>query len=329
MLESVTGGEVRGRYSIIGMKPDLIWDCRRRRQPASTAQARFDRRRLRARWSGHPLDTLRALIAESRIDLPDDLPAGGGGALRLPRLRHDPAGRASAEREPRPAGPARRRAAAPLGRGGARRREGRGDRGLARLGQSTAFGARRLCPGGRAGDGRGARPRTRHAGRRAAIWARRCPTPSRCRTSRTTATRPRSRRPRTTSAPATSSRSCRRSAGRRTFRCRPSRFTARLRRTNPSPFMFYFNFGGFQVIGASPEILVRVVRRRGHDPPHRRHPPPRRHARRGQGARGRPAGRQEGTGRAPDAARPRPQRRRPRRQDRHRPPDREVHRRAL
>jgi anthranilate synthase component 1 len=31
-----------------------------------------------------------------------------------------------------------------------------------------------------------------------------------------------------------------------------------LRRTNPSPFMFYFNFGGFQVVGASPEILVRV-----------------------------------------------------------------------
>ncbi|HHN73029.1 MAG TPA: anthranilate synthase component I, partial [Thermopetrobacter sp.] len=31
-----------------------------------------------------------------------------------------------------------------------------------------------------------------------------------------------------------------------------------LRRTNPSPFMFYFNFGDFQVIGASPEILVRV-----------------------------------------------------------------------
>ncbi|MGI9369051.1 MAG: anthranilate synthase component I family protein, partial [Ruegeria sp.] len=31
-----------------------------------------------------------------------------------------------------------------------------------------------------------------------------------------------------------------------------------LRQTNPSPFMFYFNFGGFQVVGASPEILVRV-----------------------------------------------------------------------
>ena len=34
-----------------------------------------------------------------------------------------------------------------------------------------------------------------------------------------------------------------------------------LRRTNPSPFMFFFNFGDFQVIGASPEILVRVFGR--------------------------------------------------------------------
>ena len=25
VLESVTGGEIRGRYSIVGMKPDLIW----------------------------------------------------------------------------------------------------------------------------------------------------------------------------------------------------------------------------------------------------------------------------------------------------------------
>ena len=28
MLESVTGGELRGRYSFVGMKPDLIWECR-------------------------------------------------------------------------------------------------------------------------------------------------------------------------------------------------------------------------------------------------------------------------------------------------------------
>jgi anthranilate synthase component I len=34
-----------------------------------------------------------------------------------------------------------------------------------------------------------------------------------------------------------------------------------LRRTNPSPFMFYMNFGGFHLVGSSPEILVRVRNR--------------------------------------------------------------------
>ncbi|MDB4154302.1 anthranilate synthase component I [Candidatus Pelagibacter sp.] len=32
----------------------------------------------------------------------------------------------------------------------------------------------------------------------------------------------------------------------------------KLRITNPSPFMFFFNFDDFQIIGASPEILVRL-----------------------------------------------------------------------
>ena len=31
-----------------------------------------------------------------------------------------------------------------------------------------------------------------------------------------------------------------------------------LRRTNPSPYMFYFDFGDFSIIGSSPEILVKV-----------------------------------------------------------------------
>ena len=30
-----------------------------------------------------------------------------------------------------------------------------------------------------------------------------------------------------------------------------------LRSLNPSPYMYYYNFGDFQVVGASPEILVR------------------------------------------------------------------------
>ncbi len=31
-----------------------------------------------------------------------------------------------------------------------------------------------------------------------------------------------------------------------------------LRRVNPSPYLFYLNFGGFAVVGSSPEILVRL-----------------------------------------------------------------------
>src|SRR5262249_34200294 len=31
-----------------------------------------------------------------------------------------------------------------------------------------------------------------------------------------------------------------------------------LRALNPSPYMFYYDMGGFQVVGASPEILVRL-----------------------------------------------------------------------
>jgi len=33
-----------------------------------------------------------------------------------------------------------------------------------------------------------------------------------------------------------------------------------LRKTNPSPYMFYFNFKDFQIVGASPEILVKVAK---------------------------------------------------------------------
>ncbi len=71
MLESVTGGEVRGRYSIIGMKPDLIWECHGKTARINR-QARFDRNNFTAE-TADPLASLRALIDESRIDLPEDV----------------------------------------------------------------------------------------------------------------------------------------------------------------------------------------------------------------------------------------------------------------
>lgn len=102
MLESVTGGETRGRYSIIGMKPDLIWRCRGETSELNRS-ARFDPDAFTPQ-GGNPLDNLRALLAESRIDLPDDLPQASAGLFgylgydmirlveHLPDVNPDPLG---------------------------------------------------------------------------------------------------------------------------------------------------------------------------------------------------------------------------------------------
>ncbi|MGP9790231.1 anthranilate synthase component I [Roseinatronobacter sp. NSM] len=102
ILESVTGGEVRGRYSIIGLKPDLIWECHGTRSRINR-DARFDPDSWQD-MQGHPLDTLRAVLAESRIDMPDDLPAASAGLFGylgydmirlvedLPNINPDPIG---------------------------------------------------------------------------------------------------------------------------------------------------------------------------------------------------------------------------------------------
>ena len=42
------------------------------------------------------------------------------------------------------------------------------------------------------------------------------------------------------------------------FRATPIALYRALRGLNPSPYMYYFNFDGFHVVGASPEILVRL-----------------------------------------------------------------------
>ncbi len=42
------------------------------------------------------------------------------------------------------------------------------------------------------------------------------------------------------------------------FRATPLALYRALRTINPSPYMYYFDFGGFHVVGASPEILARL-----------------------------------------------------------------------
>ncbi|MGZ8389489.1 MAG: anthranilate synthase component I [Rhodoplanes sp.] len=79
LLESVEGGAVRARYSIIGLDPDLIFR-------ASGATAEINRTALSAPdafipCAEPPLAALRAVIAESRIDLPHHLPPMAAGVF--------------------------------------------------------------------------------------------------------------------------------------------------------------------------------------------------------------------------------------------------------
>jgi anthranilate synthase component I len=80
LLESVEGGAVRGRYSIIGLSPDIIWK--------SKGKTAFINRRALSDPTGpfavetsDPLDSLRALLAESRIELPEDAPPMAAGVF--------------------------------------------------------------------------------------------------------------------------------------------------------------------------------------------------------------------------------------------------------
>jgi anthranilate synthase component 1 len=79
LLESVEGGDARGRYSIIGLDPDVIWRAAGQRaeinRSARTAPDAF------APCLQEPLAALRALIEESRIALPETLPPMAAGVF--------------------------------------------------------------------------------------------------------------------------------------------------------------------------------------------------------------------------------------------------------
>jgi anthranilate synthase component 1 len=88
LLESVEGGEIRGRFSIIGLAPDVIWRCR-----GSTAEIN------RTPSDGDcfvaderpPIESLRALMAESAMTDTGALPpmaAGLFGYFGYDMIRH-------------------------------------------------------------------------------------------------------------------------------------------------------------------------------------------------------------------------------------------------
>ncbi|PID35815.1 MAG: anthranilate synthase component I [Rhodobacterales bacterium] len=258
MLESVTGGEVRGRYSIIGMKPDLIWECRGT-EARVNRQARFDPEAFEP-MAGNPLDTFRAILDESRITLPDDLPGAAAGLYgylgydmirlveHLPNVNPDVLGVPDA-RMMRPSvvavldgvkgevilvAPAFQKSGLSARAAYAQAAERVMDalRDLERQVPATHNLADDAAQPGELRSNftpegyRNAVKKAKHYIEKGDIfqvvpsqrWMQDFPLP-------------------------------------------PFALYRALRRTNPSPFMFFFNFGGFQVVGASPEILVRVFDR--------------------------------------------------------------------
>ncbi len=79
LLESVEGGATRGRYSMIGLDPDLVWR-------AAGGKAEINRHALHKAdafepCEGKPLDALRALLAESAIPAVPGMPPMAAGVF--------------------------------------------------------------------------------------------------------------------------------------------------------------------------------------------------------------------------------------------------------
>lgn len=102
LLESVEGGQVRGRYSLLGLDPDLVW-----RATGEWCEVNRHWRNDREAFvpcAGGTLSELRALVAACRMDVPAGLPpalatlVGTMGydtarlAERLPEPKADPLG---------------------------------------------------------------------------------------------------------------------------------------------------------------------------------------------------------------------------------------------
>ncbi|MFM5931157.1 MAG: anthranilate synthase component I [Novosphingobium sp.] len=72
LLESVQGGEVRGRYSLLGIDPDLVFRASGHKAEVNRAW-RQDRSAFTP-LAGDALAELRALVGDCHIDVPEELP---------------------------------------------------------------------------------------------------------------------------------------------------------------------------------------------------------------------------------------------------------------
>jgi anthranilate synthase component 1 len=255
LFESVEGGAWRGRYSIVAMNPDLVWRCRGD-APEVAEGSDIEAGRFRA-LPGGALESLRDLVAAARLDIPAGLPPMAGGvfgvlgydmvrlAERLPQANPDPLDLPDAVMirpslvaifdsiaqeiilvtTVRPAAEGEETAAAAYARAAARIE--------AAVDDLQAPAARRKTRAPEGGEGLASPVGQGDYGdivERAKAYIRAGDifqvVPSH-----------------RFSAP---------------FSLPPFSLYRSLRRTNPSPFLFYLAFPGFQLIGSSPEILVRL-----------------------------------------------------------------------
>lgn len=255
LLESVTGGEVRGRYSIIGMKPDLVWECHGkkarinrnfRHDPFAFEEEQVD-----------PLTSLRKIISESRIILPADLPAASAGLFGylgydmirlveiLPEVNPDPLGLPDAVLL-RPSVVAvldgvkgEVIVVSPAWTASGLSARAAYNQAAERVMDAVRDLDRPLPPSGRDfGDEAGALEPVSNFSKEDYLAA--------------------VKKAREYIAAGDIFQVVPSQRWTLPFELQPFSLYRALRRINPSPFMFHFDFGSFQVIGASPEILVRV-----------------------------------------------------------------------
>lgn len=81
LLESVEGGAIRGRYTFIGLKPDILWRADGERAEINRHALRGVKEEDFTPCDKPTLDSLRDLFAESLIDLPEGMPPSAAGLI--------------------------------------------------------------------------------------------------------------------------------------------------------------------------------------------------------------------------------------------------------
>ncbi|GAM99379.1 anthranilate synthase [alpha proteobacterium U9-1i] len=254
LLESVQGGDFRGRYSILALKPDLVWRVKNGRAEAS--RGGFSEAAFRPQRDA-PLKSLRKLLQRSALELPAPLPPMAAGLFgylgydmvrfveRIPDKAPSPIGTPDAilvrptivavfdnvTSEITLVTPARKRKGQTAETAYAAARQ-RLDRTMRALDRSLSKRREPLAP-----SAPQAQPTSNTTAAEYRAVVEKCKAYAR--------------------------------AG-DVFQVVPSqRFSAplveppfalyrALRRLNPSPFLFYLNFADFSLVGSSPEILVRL-----------------------------------------------------------------------